>query len=125
MLNKFKNSVKKQFLPSLLKVFGDFYVVKQDFVTLNDLKKYKIFPQASQKENDDTIAGTYKGLDVYLQECKLTHTKKSSITDFEGLIIKVKYPINNTFKRKTHRHKKINMPHLHHRPARKTKSQKQ
>lgn len=92
MLNKFKNSVKKQFLPSLLKVFGDFYVVKQDFVTLNDLKKYKIFPQASQKENDDTIAGTYKGLDVYLQECKLTHTKKSSITDFEGLIIKVKYP---------------------------------
>ena len=92
MLNKFKNSVKKQFLPSLLKVFGDFSLVKQDFVSLREIKKYKIFPNAAQKNNDDTIAGTYKGLDVYLQECELTHTKKSSITDFEGLIIKVKYP---------------------------------
>lgn len=93
MLNKFKNSVKKQFLPSLLKVFGNFSLVKQDFVSLREIKKYKIFPKAAQKSNDDTIAGTYKGLDVYLQECELIHSSgKSSFTDFKGLIIKVKYP---------------------------------
>ncbi len=88
--SKLKKEIKTRFLPVILKSFGKFYVVNQDIVTLNDINQYKIFPFAKCKQNNDVIVGIYKGLDVYIQELKLFHGKDT--IDFEGLIIKVKFP---------------------------------
>lgn len=95
----FRKKIKSKLLTAILGVFGKFYLVQQDLITLEDIKKYQLYPRANQKTNDDVIAGLYKGLDIYIQESKLTHQEgcgksRRTVTDFSGIIVKIKMKKN-------------------------------
>ena len=89
----FPIEVKDKLLPVILKVFGDFHRLNTEAISFEEIKKYKIFPSATSCSNDDVIAGKYKNLDICIQENNLTHRSggknSHTITDFDGLIIKV------------------------------------
>ena len=99
--SKLTQQVKKKFLPAILKSFGEFYTTNAQIITFNEIKQYKIFPKIQNCDVDDIITGFYKEMAVSIQETTLTHSErrgKSShtVTDFKGLIIKVKFPKNFT-----------------------------
>ena len=89
----FPEDVKNRLLPVILKVFGNFQRTKIQAISFEEIKKYKIFPSATDCSNDDVIEGKYKNLDILIQESKLTHNSggknSHTVTDFDGLIIKV------------------------------------
>lgn len=95
----FRKKIKSKLLTAILSVFGKFYLVEQDLITLADIKKYQLYPRANKKTNDDVIAGLYKGLDIYIQESSLTHEEgcgksRRTVTDFRGIIVKIKMKKN-------------------------------
>ena len=87
---KFKDKLKTKLLAKILSVFGDFNVfTSSSLITLEEIKKYGLFPYAVNKNDDDNIAGFYNGMSLYLTESTLSHREhKSSVTDFKGLIVK-------------------------------------
>ncbi len=99
--DKLGKEIKKKFLPAILKSFGEFYITSTAIIGFQDIKEYNIFPRAQSCDLDDIITGFYKEIPVSIQETTLTHTEGSgksrrTVTDFKGLIIKVKFPKNFT-----------------------------
>lgn len=95
----FRKKIKSKLLTVILGVFGKFYIVEQDLITFSDLKKYQLYPRATEKTNDDVIAGLYKDMDIYIQESILTHEEGSdknrrTVTDFRGIFVKIKMKKN-------------------------------
>ena len=93
--------VKQNFLPSILKIFGDFQSSDTEKITVDEMKQYPVFNSTTEIENDDIIKGTYNGLKILLQESKLKHishykNQKSQYYIFTGLIVKTEFPKKNT-----------------------------
>ncbi len=97
----FALDIKKRFLPSILKIFGDFQSSDTEKITVDEMKQYPVFNRTTEIENDDIIKGTYNGLKILLQESKLKHishykNQKSQYYIFTGLIVKTEFPKKNT-----------------------------
>lgn len=95
---KFSVAIKKKFLPAILHTFGEFYIVNKEVIDFKTIKKYDIFPRATSKTIDDVIVGYHNNLEVVIQESEYTHESggknSHTITDFKGIIIRVKFPKN-------------------------------
>lgn len=94
---KFQKKTKNSFLRPILSIFGEFYHTKKTLISIDEIKSYMLFPYATHMKADDILFGTYKSLDIYIQDVLLSHPSSSSntSTDFKGLIIKI--PMNKNF----------------------------
>lgn len=106
---KFINEVKAKLLTDLLLLFGSFSIFKNDIITFKEIKNTGLFPNVDGKRDDDRIAGSYKGMNVFMVETELTRSEQSrdikgnayneTVTVFRGLIIKT--VLNKKYKGKT------------------------
>ena len=110
--NNFKCSIKKNIMPVILSLFGEFKVNafsihnKKNCVSpieLSEIQSLNFFKSASRKQDDDVIEGLYKDLKVCIAETELSHSSggkdSHTVTDFRGLIIKTR--LNKKYKGKT------------------------
>lgn len=98
--NQYRQTVKPQLLKPILSIFGDFRLAKREILSLKEIQSMGLYYKARSKKDDDVIWGTYKDLPITLFETKLTHSESrgkssSTVTDFSGLVIKVK--VNKRF----------------------------
>ena len=98
--------LKDRIFPKILSLHGQFYFSKNPkAITLSDIKRNMgLYNQSTQKNDDDFVVGIYKGCNLLINECELTHTEKCgkssrTVTDFRGLIVKIQMKKN--FKGKT------------------------
>ena len=106
---EFRNSVKKNILPIIFSLFGDFkaanhknycYDSSVSYINIDEIKSLNLFKFASLEDVDDYIEGYYKDSKVYITETKLEHYyDKNKILDFKGLVVKAK--LNKNYKGKT------------------------
>lgn len=90
----FRKKLKKELLNKILTIFGDFRWYSSNIISYEEMKKTKLFPRSTDKCDDDSIAGTYKGIDIYISETSMTHEEGSgksrrTVTDFAGVLIKI------------------------------------
>lgn len=110
---KFRLKIKQQLLIELFSLFGKFmYCPDKELITRNEIRKTGLFPKFNHKRDDDRIVGNYKGMDIIIVETELTHTESggegnsdSTVTDFNGLIIKT--TLNKPYKGKTLLYQKV------------------
>lgn len=98
--NQYRQTVKPQLLKPILSIFGDFRLANREILSLKEIQSMGLYYKARSKKDDDVILGTYKDLPITLFETKLTHSESrgkssSTVTDFSGLVIKVK--VNKRF----------------------------
>lgn len=91
---EYRLNLKKILLTKILSIFGKFHYLNKPIVTLQEIKQCGICPHGASKTDDDVIAGTYKGIDIFITETNITHQEQSGktsikITDFSGLILKI------------------------------------
>ena len=99
--------LKEKIIPKILSLYGKFYFSdNKNAIPLSDIHSMGFFhsdegnPDTNLKCDDDVIIGTYKGVNILINECKLAYTtQKSSETIFAGLILKIQ--MNKEFKGKT------------------------
>lgn len=91
----FEQKLKEKVMPELMKAFGNFIWTEASVISSHTLKETRLFKKFSNKSDDDNFYGTYKGLNVNIDETKLTYTTRDSKgnsrthTEFEGVIIEV------------------------------------
>lgn len=91
----FRKPLKTKVISRIIGLYGNLYLISQKkLIKLSDIRKYGLFPKASQMIDNDVIIGNYKNINIIINECKLEHTVgtgKSShtVTDFSGLIVKL------------------------------------
>ena len=98
--NEYRKTIKPLLLKPILSIFGNFKLANREILSLKEIKSMGLYHKARNKKDDDVIWGTYNSLPIALIETKLTHSENngndsSTITDFSGLIIKVK--VNKNF----------------------------
>ena len=91
----FKQKLKKELLNKILSIFGDFRWYQSEIISFDEMAKTHLFPRSTCKDDDDSIAGTYKGIDIYISETEMTHEESSgkssrTVTDFNGVLIKIR-----------------------------------
>lgn len=91
---KYRRNLKNILLTKILSIFGKFYYLNKQVVTLKEIKQFGIFPRGRSKYDDDVIVGTYKGIDLSITETEISHrtggkNSSSKIIDFSGLILKI------------------------------------
>lgn len=97
--------LKKRIIPKILELCGNLYMSEnKDIVSYSEIKEMGLFPRFSSKFDDDVIVGIHKGCNFAIEETHLTHTEGSgksrrTVTDFEGLIIKIQ--MNKNFSGET------------------------
>lgn len=105
VLNKSKarrrKFLKGNVLSKVLSLHGQFYFSQNpNAITLVEIKrKMGLYNCSTTKTDDDTVVGIYKGCNLLINECELTHTEKrgkssTTVTDFKGLIIKIQMKKN-------------------------------
>lgn len=108
----FRNTIKQILLQPILSLFGRFEILQKEELSLKEIKALGLYQNASGKRDDDIIKGCYKKIPITIMETRLYHTEitngvisfgsgrnqRSSrkITDFKGLIIKIRF--NKNFK---------------------------
>ena len=104
---EYRKLLKEKIIPKILSLYGKFYFSdSKNAIPLSDIHSMGFFhsdgvnPDTNLKCDDDVIIGTYKGVNILINECKLAYaTQKSSETVFAGLILKIQ--MNKEFKGKT------------------------
>lgn len=95
----YRKTIKQVLLKHILSCFGNFKLANYEVMSLEEIKSMGLYYNAFTKKDDDVIWGTYSNLPITLFETKLTHQSRgehsSTITDFSGLVVKVK--INKKF----------------------------
>lgn len=104
---EYSKLVKDKIISNILSMYGKFYFSdKNNSIPLSDIHSMGFFhgeginPDTNLKCDDDIIIGTYKGVNILINECRLVNaTQKNRETIFAGLILKI--PTNKEFKGKT------------------------
>ena len=99
--------MKDKIISNILSLQGKFYFSdKKNAIPLSDIHSMGFFHggvinhDTNIKYDDDVIIGTYKGVNILINECRLVNTYgKNPTTIFAGLILKI--PTNKEFKGKT------------------------
>lgn len=98
----FESQLKRKVMPEVMKAFGDFVWTSASTIDGYTLKNSRLFTRFEKKDDDDCFFGTYKGLQININETELTYTtrdskgRKQTHTEFKGVIaqIDVKKPFN-------------------------------
>ena len=97
--------LKKEIVPKIISLCGNMYMSdNRDIVTDSEIDEMGLFPRFTRKSDDDVIIGIHKGCNFAIEETSLTHTEGSgksrhTVTDFQGLIIKIQ--MNKNFEGET------------------------
>lgn len=96
---KERKKLKQLLLPEILKIYGNLYFSEnKDSITHKDIYNMGLFRHSTSKSTDDVIIGIDRGCNFVISETKLTHTESQgsgkhrttrTVTDFEGLIVKI------------------------------------
>ena len=86
---EYRDAIKKPLMEPFLSLFGDFKLTNKELIRLSEIRKSGFFTKAVYKKDDDNIEGIYNGIPVLFCETRLWHGS-TSVTDFSGLIVKVK-----------------------------------
>jgi hypothetical protein len=93
---------KKEILPDIAKLFGDFTYKAKGSVPLKEMGPAKIIPGYSRSSSEDYFEGEYKGTKIQFSEIHLEQRRNSGkrtyyVTVFKGLAIIIKMPKNKFF----------------------------
>lgn len=105
LTGKLIDNLKQNVISKILFIYGNLYFAgKKDIITDAEIRKMGLFPQFTSKCDDDIIIGIHKQCNFVISETSLSHTEHygrttRSVTDFNGLIIKVQ--MNKNFSGRT------------------------
>ncbi|PKG72847.1 Galanin [Shewanella sp. GutCb] len=94
-IKHYKQDVKQRVYPQIFKYFGSDFIFSRDHqMSLTGLKSSKILPHYDGANFDDYVQGTYKGVEIALNELHLTkQVQRDKSTDtvsvFKGLMIEL------------------------------------
>lgn len=98
----FENKLKEKIMPSIMKAFGNFIWTSTGTIDSYTIKDSNLFTRFETKKDDDCFSGTYKGLEIKINETELTYTTRDSKgnrhthTEFKGVIAQI--DVKKTFK---------------------------
>ena len=89
---RYAKAYKKDILPSLARLFGDFTYRVNGKIDMKVMNPSKIIPYHQKCETEDYFQGTYKGINIEFCEMKLTKRsgsgkRRRTITVFKGLAV--------------------------------------
>lgn len=105
LTSKLRAKLKQNVISKILSTYGNIYFAgEKDIIKAYEIRKMGLFPRFALKDDDDIIVGVHKNCNFVICETKLTHREKRgkssvTVTDFQGLIIKVQ--MNKKFASKT------------------------
>ncbi|MFT5789405.1 MAG: hypothetical protein ACI8SJ_001521 [Shewanella sp.] len=94
-IKHYKQDVKQRIYPQIFKYFGSDFIFSRDHkMSLKGLKSSKILPHYDSASFDDYVQGTYKGVEIALNELHLTkQVQRDKTTDtvsvFKGVVIEL------------------------------------
>lgn len=97
---KFENKLKEKVMPDLMQAFGNFTWTKYSVIDDYSIRDTHLYNRFEWKEDDDCFFGSYKGVDININECKLKYEvrdskgRKRERTEFEGVLVQLKIPRN-------------------------------
>ena len=105
LYGKLREKLKNQIITKILALCGNMYLSgDKDSISYEEVKEMRLFSRFTTKSDDDVIIGIHKGCNFVIEESHLTHTEGSgksrhTVTDFKGLMIKIK--MNKAFSGET------------------------
>ncbi|ABV89365.1 DUF3137 domain-containing protein [Shewanella pealeana] len=94
-IKHYKTDVKQKIYPLIFKYFGhDFIFCKEHKMSLSALKASKLLPYYESASFDDYVQGTYKNIEIAINELQLTKQVKrdkstDTVTVFKGVMIEL------------------------------------
>ncbi|WP_299802861.1 DUF3137 domain-containing protein [uncultured Shewanella sp.] len=94
-IKHYKTDVKQKIYPLIFKYFGqDFIFCKEHQMSLSALKASKLLPYYESASFDDYVQGTYKDIEIAINELQLTKQVKrdkttDTVTVFKGVMIEL------------------------------------
>lgn len=94
-ISSYKSDVQQQVYPKIFRYFGDDFIFSREHhMSLNQLKASKILPGYDSARFDDYVQGSYRGVDIAINELKLLkEEKKEKSVDtrimFQGVMIEL------------------------------------
>lgn len=95
---RFEKKLKERVMPDLMQAFGNFTWTKQQVVDTYTIRRTTLYERFEWKEDDDNFFGSYKGIDINIDECKLKYetrdknNNRHEHTEFEGVIVQLTLP---------------------------------
>jgi hypothetical protein len=98
----YSSAYKKEVLPDIARLFGDFIYKAKGCVPLKEFRPAKILPSYSRNTSEDYFEGEYKGTKIQFSEIHLEQRRNSGkrtyyVTVFKGLAIIIKMKENKFF----------------------------
>ncbi|GIU20302.1 MULTISPECIES: DUF3137 domain-containing protein [unclassified Shewanella] len=94
-IKHYKTDVKQKIYPLIFKYFGhDFVFCKEHKMSLSALKASKLLPYYESASFDDYVQGTYKNIEIAINELQLTKQVRrdkstDTVTVFKGVMIEL------------------------------------
>ncbi len=85
---QYANAYKKEILPDIARLFGDFSYDVKGKIPMASMKPSKIIPRHTNYTSEDLFSGKYNGVQINFSEIKLEkRSNKHTITVFKGLAV--------------------------------------
>lgn len=100
LAKKFERKIKEKVMPELMQAFGNFMWTKSSVIDIYSIREARLYNRFEWKEDDDSFFGSYKGVDININECKLKYEVRDSKgnrhekTEFEGVLVQLRIPRN-------------------------------
>lgn len=92
---KFEKRMKKQIMPAIMKAFGNFLWTTAGTIPSYIIKASELYTRFDEKKDDDSFFGTYKDLEININETRLTYTTRDSKgrrhthVEFSGVLVQI------------------------------------
>lgn len=96
----FETKIKKDVMPQLMPAFGNFMWTNAATIDEYTIRETTLFSRFERKIDDDNFFGTYKGIEINIDETLLEYETRDSKgnrqthTEFDGAIVTLKIPRN-------------------------------
>ena len=100
LAKNFEKKLKERVMPDLMQAFGNFAWTKHSVIDVYSIRGTTLFSRFEWKEDDDSFFGSYKGIDININECKLKYEtrdskgNRSTHTEFGGVLVQLNMPRN-------------------------------
>ena len=100
LAKNFEKRVKEKVMPDLMQAFGNFMWTKQSVIECHTIRATTLYNRFEWKDDDDNFYGTYKGININVNETKLKYQTRDSKgnrrthTEFEGVMVQLELPRN-------------------------------
>ncbi|MEC4725876.1 DUF3137 domain-containing protein [Shewanella sp. D64] len=94
-VSRYKSDVKERVYPKIFRYFGDDFIFSPtDSMNLSTLKRSKLLPSYDDANFEDYVQGTYKGIEIAINELELTKEVKrnkrhESQRVFKGVMVQL------------------------------------